>query len=255
VGLWYEDFRSTSDEEVMALLTRREDPGGEDRSDPGGQEEAAVIPIATGSSLSGELTLPPRPHGVVAFAHGSGSSRLSPRNLAVARALSEAGLATLLFDLLTPGEEVHRAKIFDIALLTERLLAASAWLTEHVQAAGQSLGYFGASTGAAAALSAAAELGGQVSAVVSRGGRPDLARNLETVSAPTLLIVGGADREVLELNRAAQRRLRCPSELVTVPGATHLFGEPGALEQVSRLAGDWFTRHLSAQSPPAAART
>jgi alpha-beta hydrolase superfamily lysophospholipase len=196
-------------------------------------------------TLGGELSLPARARGIVVFAHGSGSSRLSPRNRAVAQALGDAGFATLLFDLLTPGEEVERTNVFDISLLASRLVEASTWLRARGEASGLQLAYFGASTGAAAALTAAAELGDRVRAVVSRGGRPDLARDLGAVRAPTLLIVGGADYQVLALNREAQRRLRCPNELAVVPGATHLFEEPGALEQVSRLAIDWLDRHLA----------
>ena len=186
----------------------------------------------------------------MAFAHGSGSSRLSPRNRSVASALNDAGFATLLLDLLTPSEDLDRGNVFDIPLLADRLLAASAWLAERDDVGSLPLGYFGASTGAAAALTAAAELGEQVGAVISRGGRPDLAQRLSAVRAPTLLIVGGADRQVLELNRQAQRQLRCPSAITVVPGATHLFEEPGALEQVSRLAIDWLNLHLTPVRPP-----
>lgn len=258
VGYWYEDFRPTTDEEVAALLAQFGDgapqmPGAESpdarRPDPAQQPgepnaQEVVIPLVSGLLLSGDLTIPSRARGVVAFAHGSGSSRLSPRNRSVAGALNDAGFATLLFDLLTPREELDRANVFDIPLLAERLLAASGWLAEREDMAGLPLGYFGASTGAAAALTAAAALGDHVGAVVSRGGRPDLARDLGAVRAPTLLIVGGADHQVLELNREAQRQLRCPSELAVVPGATHLFEEPGALERVSDLAASWFQRHL-----------
>ena len=201
--------------------------------------EQVTIPFARDVSLSGELRIPERPRGIVAFAHGSGSSRFSPRNRAVAQALEDAGYATLLFDLLTPSEERDRTYVFDIPLLSSRLLAAGDWLRQRDEVSELPLAYFGASTGAAAALEAAARLGEEVRSVVSRGGRPDLARNLAAVRAPTLLIVGGADQQVLELNRQAQRRLRAPSELAVVPGATHLFSEPGALEQVSRLAVDW----------------
>lgn len=253
VGYWYEDFRPTSDGEVAALLAEFGPSGpllhGEEDSAPLGDEATVVhqleVPVGEGLSLGGELTVPPRARGVVVFAHGSGSSRRSPRNRAVARALNDAGLATLLFDLLTPGEERDRGNVFDIPLLAGRLIAASAWLAEREDVGELPLGYFGASTGAAAALTAAAELGDQVSAVVSRGGRPDLARNLGVVRAPTLLIVGGADDQVLALNREAQQQLRCPSELAVVAGATHLFEEPGALAQVSRLAGAWFEHHLA----------
>jgi putative phosphoribosyl transferase len=249
IGFWYEDFRPTTDEEVAALLAE----GAEiPRRPPGVQDEASrqlTIPIRPDLSLSGDLTVPPGARGIVAFAHGSGSSRLSPRNRAVAQTLVDAGFATLLFDLLTPQEEIDRANVFDIPLLASRLVGASAWVHERSEVGHLPLGYFGASTGAAAALSAAAELGDGVGAVVSRGGRPDLALKLSAVRAPTLLIVGGADYQVLELNREAQQQLRCASELAVVPGATHLFEEPGALEQVSRLAIDWLDRHLASSRP------
>jgi putative phosphoribosyl transferase len=216
--------------------------------DPGGRREVS-IEAGPGRWLPGDLTVPGGAVGTVLFAHGSGSSRLSPRNTAVARTLNEAGLSTLLFDLLTPEEERDRANVFDVDLLAERLLLA----TERVRrqaleagAAGSPLGYFGASTGAAAALLAAGELGDGVAAVVSRGGRPDLAaRRLQEVRAPTLLIVGGRDPQVLELNREAGRLLQCPHELAVVPGATHLFEEPGALERVAALARDWFREHMA----------
>jgi putative phosphoribosyl transferase len=183
----------------------------------------------------------------VVFAHGSGSSRHSPRNRAVAAALSSDGLATLLFDLLTPEEERRRANVFDVGLLAERLLRATEWLRSRPEAEGLRIGYFGASTGAAAALWAAADLGSQIGAVVSRGGRPDLAmQRLGGVVAPTLLIVGARDPMVLELNEQARMHLRCENELAVVPGATHLFEEPGALEQVIELARGWFRRYLTA---------
>ncbi|HYM54762.1 MAG TPA: phosphoribosyltransferase family protein [Solirubrobacteraceae bacterium] len=252
VGYWYEDFSPTADEEVAALLA---ESTGIAPPPPGAGRTVAhevTIPVELDVSLNGELTVPPRARGIVVFAHGSGSSRLSPRNRAVAGALVDAGFATLLFDLLTAGEEADRTNVFDIPLLASRLVAASVWLRARGDVGQLPLGYFGASTGAAAALSAAAELGDRVSAVVSRGGRPDLARGLGLVRAPTLLIVGGADQQVLELNREAQRQLRCPSEVAVVPGATHLFEEPGALEQVSRLAIDWLERHLSSARPAVA---
>ena len=199
-----------------------------------------------GVQLAGDLALPASPLGVVAFAHGSGSSRLSPRNRAVATSLNEAGFATLLFDLLTREEELDRANVFDIPLLATRLVAATQWMRDQPATRELPLGYFGASTGAAAALIAAADLGSGVGAVVSRGGRPDLAAaRLDEVVAPTLLIVGGHDPQVLELNRLAQERLRCESDLQVVPGATHLFEEPGAMEAVERLAIDWYARHLA----------
>lgn len=197
--------------------------------------------------LAGDALVPSGPRGVVVFAHGSGSSRLSPRNTLVARALSETGFATLLFDLLTPEEGRDRALVFDVPLLARRLLAATAWIATRADLRELPVGYFGASTGAAAALAAAAEPGvaSRPAAIVSRGGRPDLAgASLAEVTSPTLLIVGGADPTVLELNRAAARALRCPYELAVVPGATHLFEEPGTLEQVVRLAIDWFARYL-----------
>ncbi len=256
VGYWYEDFGPTTDEEVIALLRENtrvapRPPGAEDPVAGDPITHHLTIPVAPDLSLSGDLTIPQRARGIVAFAHGSGSSRLSPRNRAVAKALSDAGFATLLFDLLTPSEELDRTNVFDIPLLASRLAAGSAWLRGRSDVGRLPLGYFGASTGAAAALTAAAGLGDQVSAVISRGGRPDLARDLGAVRAPTLLIVGGADHQVLELNRAAQQRLRCPSALAVVPGATHLFEEPGALEQVSQLAIDWLERHLAPARPAA----
>ncbi|MGZ4233524.1 MAG: dienelactone hydrolase family protein [Solirubrobacteraceae bacterium] len=195
--------------------------------------------------------MPQNPRGIVAFAHGSGSSRLSPRNRQVAQALNNDGFATLLFDLLTPDEELDRSNVFDIPLLARRLAAATGWLRHQPETSGLALGYFGASTGAAAALIAAADLGHQVSAVVSRGGRPDLAAGrLPEVMAPTLLIVGGLDDQVLELNRQAQRQLRCTNDLEVVAGATHLFEEPGTLEAVGRLASDWLARHLARTPAP-----
>lgn len=239
IGFWYEDFRPTSDEEVAALLSEH---------DASGQPLAREVAIQAepGVTLIGDLVLPASAQGVVAFAHGSGSSRLSPRNRAVAGALNDAGFATLLFDLLTTTEELDRANVFDIPLLAARLLAATRWLGEQPQIAASPLGYFGASTGAAAALIAAADAGARIGAVVSRGGRPDLALSaLARVSAPTLLIVGGEDPLVLELNQQARQQLLCQSHLAVVPGAGHLFEEPGALEEVSRLAIDWFQRHLA----------
>jgi putative phosphoribosyl transferase len=196
-------------------------------------------------SLPGDLSIPDTARGMVLFAHGSGSSRASPRNRQVAGVLHEAGLATLLFDLLTPDEELDRANVFDIPLLAKRLRAATDWWTGRPEAVDLPFGYFGASTGAAAALWAAADLGRSVGAVVSRGGRPDLAGpRLPELIAPTLLIVGGRDEQVLELNEEARALLRCPSKLVVIPGATHLFEEPGALEEVARLATRWFLDHL-----------
>lgn len=195
--------------------------------------------------LPGNLTLPAGAGALVLFAHGSSSSRQSPRNRAVARALNEQGMATLLFDLLNLDEEQDRTNVFDIALLADRLIAAVQWIDGQPELARLPLGLFGASTGAAAALVAAARLGGRVGAVVLRGGRPDLAAGaLEQVTAPTLLIVGGLDDVVIELNEQAYARLRVEKALEIVPDATHLFPEPGALERVMALAADWFSTHL-----------
>ena len=196
--------------------------------------------------LEGILGAPPDPKGLVIFAHGSGSSRLSPRNNAVAQALTRSGFATLLFDLLTPLEAENRDNVFDIPLLGERVTEAVAWAREDFQTGPLPIGLFGASTGAAAALVAAAEKPRDIAAVVSRGGRPDLASTrLEKVQAPTLLIVGGADSIVIELNAAAFERLVCKKQFHIVPGATHLFEEPGTLEEVVREASAWFGVHLS----------
>jgi fermentation-respiration switch protein FrsA (DUF1100 family) len=196
--------------------------------------------------LAGTLSVPSAAGALVVFAHGSGSSRLSPRNAMVARGLNERGIATLLFDLLTPVEEADRANVFDIPLLAQRLVDVVRWIDQDSELARLPLGLFGASTGAAAALVAAAELGGRVAAVVSRGGRPDLAGPaLDLVRAPTLLVVGGADHGVIELNEQALARLPGPKRLTIVPGASHLFPEPGALEAVIELAADWFSRHLA----------
>jgi putative phosphoribosyl transferase len=205
-----------------------------------------------GGTLAGDLVVPEAARGIVVFAHGSGSSRLSPRNQWVARQLETANLATLLFDLLTPAEEAVDARTgelrFDVEFLAERLVHVTDRLASEIADPGLRLGYFGASTGAAAALIAASYRPDVVHAVVSRGGRPDLAGPaLPAVRAPTLLIVGGADHEVLALNTAALAQMRCPKELQVVPRATHLFEEPGALEEVARLARAWFIRHLGVQ--------
>lgn len=198
------------------------------------------------ASLPGDLTVPPRARGLIVFVHGSGSSRKSTRNRYVATTLVERGLATLLFDLLTEAEDADYDTRFDIPLLTQRLLDATAWVHQQTPLAELPLGYFGASTGAAAALAAAALPETGVAAVVSRGGRPDLAMDsLPRVSAPTLLIVGGADDVVIELNRKAYAKLQCPKQLAIVAGATHLFEEPGTLDEVAVLAGDWFEKHCA----------
>jgi putative phosphoribosyl transferase len=205
--------------------------------------DVEVEPIAGTTRLAGSLTVPAGAQGLVIFAHGSGSSRHSPRNRYVASVLAEAGLGTLLFDLLTQEEELDRANVFDIGLLADRLSQVTAWL--RAQPRPEPIGYFGASTGAAAALWAAAEPGSEIGAIVSRGGRPDLAGpRLAAVTAPTLLIVGGADPAVLDLNTEARAQLRCDSDLAVVPGATHLFEEPGTLAAAAELARDWFLRYL-----------
>lgn len=212
-------------------------------------EQLACIPVDE-VHVEGALALPPAPVGMVLFAHGSGSSRHSPRNNHVARVLHAHSLGTLLLDLLTPEEDLDYSQRFDIPLLARRLLAATRWLREQQQTAALPLAYFGASTGAAAALQAAAELGPEIRALVSRGGRPDLAGAdaLARVQCPTLLIVGGRDTEVLELNRQAKALLRCPCELSVVPGATHLFEEAGALEAVAQLAAGWLQGQLQGRA-------
>jgi putative phosphoribosyl transferase len=245
IGAFYDDFSPTSDDEVAQLLgdaARRVEA-----SDRPVVHRTVEIAPSAGIRLPGELVDLGPSSGVVLFAHGSGSSRHSPRNQSVAAALQAGGLSTLLFDLLTPEEGADRSRVFDIGLLAERLVAATRWI--RAEAPGKrSIGYFGASTGAAAALVAAAQLGDDVSAVVSRGGRPDLAAaKLAEVTAPTLLIVGSRDPVVLELNQQARRQLRCPSRLEVVPGATHLFEEEGALEAVAHAAQAWFREHLAAE--------
>jgi len=208
------------------------------------QERTRTITIPP-VGLEGLLGLPAAARGIVLFAHGSGSGRFSPRNNFVARALREAGLATLLFDLLSADEARDRRNVFDIELLAQRLSMAAAWVRDDVETASLPSGYFGASTGAAAALVAGAADQGPVAAIVSRGGRPDLAGPaLGSVRAPTLLIVGGDDVEVLALNRAALAELGCKKELVVVPGATHLFEEPGTLDAVVEHARGWFSAHF-----------
>jgi dienelactone hydrolase len=207
-------------------------------------EQLVHIP-ADSVTLEGGLVLPGGAEAIVVFAHGSGSSRHSPRNKFVAEALQEEGLGTLLFDLLTREEDVLYANRFNIPLLTDRLKAATQWLGQQPKAKGLAVGYFGASTGAAAALWAAADLGKEVRAVVSRGGRPDLAGPvLDRVEAPTLLIVGGRDYAVIDLNRDAYKRITTVKDMKIIAGATHLFEEPGALEQVAHAAAEWFIRHL-----------
>ena len=214
------------------------------QSSTGIMKRQVVIPAGR-HALSGTLSLPSNAAGVVVFAHGSGSARFSPRNQFVAGVLQAGGLATLLIDLLDVTEAEFREKVFDIELLAEPVQAAAGWLRRDPDSEQLQIGYFGASTGAAAALVAAGRQPDAVAAVVSRGGRPDLAADtLPSVQAPTLLIVGGNDDVVITLNQEALNRLRCQKELVIIPGATHLFPEPRALEEVARLAQCWFTRYL-----------
>ena len=271
VGAQYEDFAQTTDHEVIEIL-RQHVRGAGPRDGTGaasgegssadisganalganalgvnalGVDRDIAIEIRPGIALPGRITVPPNAIGVVAFAHGSGSSRLSPRNASVARTLQLAGLGTLLFDLLTDDEAETRANVFDIELLAQRLALATAWLRDQPTTGGLPIGYFGASTGAAAALVAASD-DPEIAAVVSRGGRPDLAgAALPKVTAPTLLIVGGLDLEVIVLNRTARSQMTCPTRLDIVPGATHLFDEPGTLAAAAGLARDWLTAHLS----------
>jgi putative phosphoribosyl transferase len=275
VGTFYDDFRPVPDAEVTDLLTRaaalatvgaggtasaRAGPGprpagpgpsgtvsthtSPDRPGTPGSDEYVEVE-AGGVILAGHLTMPPASTSIVVFVHGSGSSRHSPRNRYVAEQLNQAGFGTLLFDLLTAEEELDRANVFDIGTLAIRLIEVTRWLREGPGGVQAAIGYFGASTGAAAALWAAAEPYAHIDAIVSRGGRPDLAEGrLAQVTSPTLLIVGDRDEVVLDLNRRAQRQLRCEHRLAIVPGATHLFEEPGALQTVTRLARDWFAQHF-----------
>lgn len=252
IGQWYADFSQTSDQEVVDCLRQAAALSGQPTGVGTVLPRNEEIDVQAGPvRLAGCLTVPEGPRGFVLFAHGSGSSRYSPRNHFVATALNRAGLGTLLFDLLTVEEEVDRANVFDIELLARRLVDTTAWLHALPEVQGLPVGLFGASTGAGAALWAAAGPDAGVAAVVSRGGRPDLAApRLAEVSAPTLLIVGGHDEVVLELNRWAQAQLRCENRLAVVPGATHLFEEPGTLDAVADLAREWFVDHL-ARAPQA----
>ena len=247
VGAHYRNFTPTTEDEVVVLLDaaeRRMRQGAAVDAPPDCLDEDVEIPAA-GGVLEGHLHLPDGAAAIVVFAHGSGSSRHSPRNRFVADVLHRNSLGTLLLDLLTPEEERQRANVFDIELLSARLQTATRWLAGRSDTRACRLGVFGASTGAAAALWAAAEAGTAIAAVVSRGGRPDLAGpRLSEVRAPTLLIVGGEDDIVLDLNRQAQKQMRCPNQLAVVPGATHLFEEPGTLAEAAILASDWFTRYL-----------
>lgn len=242
VGSFYEDFAQTTDDEVVQLLAAR---AGRGSAPPAGGVEDEVAVAAGGGHLPGTLAVPDGATGVVVFAHGSGSSRHSSRNQRVAEQLREGGFATLLLDLLLPEEEGDRSLVFDIDLMAGRVAAAAEHVRSHPACTGLPVGCFGASTGGGAALVAAAVRPDLIAAVVSRGGRPDLAgAHLGDVRAPTRLIVGGADTQVLELNRSAANRLRCPHDLVVVPGATHLFEEPGALDRVAEHAIEWFGAHL-----------
>ena len=240
VGQFYDDFGQTPDHEVVELLDR-----AATRTTPRLHHGEIEIPCGD-VALAGYIEVPTHASCIVVFAHGSGSSRHSSRNRYVASVLNHAGIGTLLFDLLTEAEAHDRANVFDIALLGSRLSDVREWLRSEPSLAPLRVGYFGASTGAAAALVAAARPGADVDAVVSRGGRPDLAgAALDTVTAPTRLIVGGDDTAVLELNREAQRHLRCVNDLVIIPGATHLFEEPGTLDLAARSALEWFQLHAS----------
>jgi putative phosphoribosyl transferase len=246
IGEWYADFAQASDQQVTDLLNKAAGTGH-----AAGDPAEVVISVA-GVRLAGTLAVPDQAAGLVVFAHGSGSSRHSPRNQFVAAALNRTGFGTLLADLLTSEEELDRGCVFNIPLLADRLTGITGWLRGEPASGGLPIGYFGASTGAAAALRAAADPRQQIAAIVSRGGRPDLAADsLAAVRAPTLLIVGGADHLVLDLNRQALEQLTCESELAVVPGATHLFAEPGTLEQVADLADGWFSTHFGQGAGPA----
>jgi putative phosphoribosyl transferase len=236
VGAQYEDFPQTSDEEVTATLEAAIGPG---------VDRDVTLEIMPGVLVPGHLNVPAHAQALIVFAHGSGSSHLSPRNRAVAHSLEQSGLATLLFDLLTTDEALNRSAVFDVTLLSQRLAGATSWARVQPGLEGLPIGYFGASTGAAAALIAAAR-DVEIGAVVSRGGRPDLAGPaLPRVMCPTQLIVGGRDYEVLELNRQALAKMQCDVQLEIVAGATHLFEEPGTLSEVTRLAAGWFSSQLT----------
>lgn len=265
VGQWYEDFAPTTDDDVIGWLDRAkaERVGKTAKSQRrwpharGPTRRNVQVPLGA-RFLEGQLEVPNHARGLVLFAHGSGSGRRSPRNQFVARELQKEGLATLLFDLLSQEEEVIDSMTghlrFDVELLASRLAAATDWVRQEPEMKKLPMGYFGASTGAAAAVIAAVERPGVISAIVSRGGRVDLAQRwLDRVKAPTLLIVGGEDPEVLALNRGVFERLGCVKHLETVHGATHLFEEPGALERVAGLAGKWFVRHFGARTLRASA--
>lgn len=264
VGLWYQDFNQTSDDEVLTLLERARKEiagaGPEEKTtrEANSGKAQSVTVIAGRIQIQGDLRIPNGARGTVLFAHGSGSSRFSPRNKFVADVLYRAGLATLLIDLLTPKEEsidrVTAAFRFNIGLLAERLVDTTDWVARQPETGSLGIGYFGSSTGAAAALIAAARRPDRVGAVVSRGGRPDLAGPaLRALRAPTLLLVGENDPQVIRLNKEAMARMTALTALRIIPGATHLFEEPGALEQVAHLVADWFVRHLGAAGQEKAA--
>ena len=259
VGQGYYEFSQTTDEDVTELLQRARSGFGEPAAtapdtgdDPPIRDDDIEVDVGR-VRLAGHLVVPENAIGIVVFAHGSGSSRHSPRNRYVAQFLNRAGLATLLFDLLTAAEEGDRTLVFDIDLLAERLVAATRWLGTRSDTVGLPIGYFGASTGAAAALRAGTDSHVDIKAIVSRGGRADLAgERLTEVRTPTLLIVGSRDETVLDLNRRAQAVIPGMCRIEIVPGATHLFEEPGTLERAAVLAREWFTTHLpSTLSPPA----
>jgi putative phosphoribosyl transferase len=246
IGQFYVDFSQTTDDEVARCLERgRRLVDAADGDDPPMRDEHVDMPAGR-ARLAGHLNVPQQAIGVVVFAHGSGSGRHSPRNRLVAAVLNRAGLATLLLDLLTPQEELDRANVFDVEMLAGRLVEVTAWLGGRPETRDLPVGYFGASTGAAAALWAAANAPVEIAAVVSRGGRPDLAESkLSEVTAPTLLIVGERDHAVVDLNRRAQNLLGPQSRLAIVPGATHLFEEPGTLQTAAQLAREWFISHMT----------
>lgn len=254
VGEWYTEFSPTSDEHVVRLLeqaSRAAEHAAATTTGPPRRDEEIVV-RAGHTRLAGHLNLPERARGIVVFSNPSGSSRYSPRNRFVASVLNQAGLGTLLFDLLTGDEEFDRATVFDVELLARRLRAATGWLRTQPEVEHVRIGYLGASTGAGAALRAAAEPNADIAALVSLGGRPELAGpSLSAVRAPTLLIIGGHDDPALDLNRQAQGSLECENRLAVVPGATQLFEEPGALEAVAALARDWFVGHLAPAPQPA----
>lgn len=253
IGEWYDDFAATSDAEVLAALeSGPRTVAAAAPPTPSGPSSSSEVRIPIGSvSLEGFLDIPEAARGVVVFAHGSGSSRQSVRNLAVARRLRASGFATLLFDLLTDVEANDRTLVFDTELLARRLLEVTKWVERQGYIGGLPIGLFGASTGAGAALRVAADPDAHIRAVVSRGGRPDLAGDrLPCVRGPVLLIVGGADEPTLRVNREAAASLRCRHQLTIVRGATHLFEEPGALETVAELAAEWFEGHLDTREAP-----